>query len=295
MLIELPSMCTHIAFQKILVVLPLCYADFACFTMTCTVHVAWNMVYATLGIAAHMPFSDAIRQGLDFKLHCMLLLQQHQYLNQMSPSSPMYASSSLASAASMFHMSQSSGSPNYSYPYSHWYWPAGHSPLLPHQGPFMQPQYSASHTFSSGKQAAFLQSILSHHSRSVDSVATVVIKLQSHASSAEAEQFSQGCNMQVNDIAEQSCLIDFLSRCTDCSAFLLSACDLKQTVLTLHCPYFEPPSQLERSACFQILVSLCQVHCHRIGCFFIKTFLHVADERPDCAATQGCFQAHKPP
>ena len=81
-----------------------------------------------------------------------MVLQQHQYMSQMSPGSPMYGSNSLASATSMFHMSQSSGSPNFSYPYSHWYWPQPPSPPLAAPGahPFMQAQYAASNTFSSG-------------------------------------------------------------------------------------------------------------------------------------------------
>ncbi|DBB04839.1 TPA: hypothetical protein ACH3X3_010127 [Trebouxia sp. C0006] len=84
----------------------------------------------------------------------------HQFLSQMSPGSPMHGSSSLASAASMFHMSQSSGSPNFSYPYSHWYWP--HAPMSPQAAPlgtFMQTQYAASHTFSSGSPGSSNSSI----------------------------------------------------------------------------------------------------------------------------------------
>ena len=83
----------------------------------------------------------------------LVMLQQHQFLSQMSPGSPMHGSSSLASAASMFHMSQSSGSPNFSYPYSHWYWPQ--PPMSPQAallGSFMQTQYAASHTLSSGNR-----------------------------------------------------------------------------------------------------------------------------------------------
>lgn len=87
--------------------------------------------------------------SLQLTVALSMVLQQHQYLSQMSPGSPM---NSLASATSMFHMSQSSGSPNFSYPYSHWYWPqAPSSPLAaPGVTPFMQAQYAASHTFSSG-------------------------------------------------------------------------------------------------------------------------------------------------
>ena len=80
------------------------------------------------------------------------MLQQHQFLSQMSPNSPMYGSSSLASAASMFHMSQGSGSPNYHYPYSQWYWPPGHSPMSPQGGAFMQAQYAASQ-YSTGEMS----------------------------------------------------------------------------------------------------------------------------------------------
>lgn len=82
-----------------------------------------------------------------------LALQQHQYMGQMSPQSPMYGSNSFGSSASTFHMSQSSGSPNLSYPYSHWYWPQPPSPpaAAPGVTPFMQAQYAPSNSFTSGK------------------------------------------------------------------------------------------------------------------------------------------------
>ncbi|KAL3161555.1 hypothetical protein ABBQ32_010422 [Trebouxia sp. C0010 RCD-2024] len=81
-----------------------------------------------------------------------LALQQHQYMGQMSPQSPMYGSNSFGSSASTFHMSQSSGSPNLSYPYSHWYWPQPPSPpaAAPGVTPFMQAQYAPSNSFTSG-------------------------------------------------------------------------------------------------------------------------------------------------
>lgn len=90
--------------------------------------------------------------ALQLTVALSMVLQQHQYMSQMSPSSPMYGSNSLASASSMFHMSQSSGSPDFSYPYSHWYWPqAPSSPQgAPRGMPFMQAHYAASNTFSSG-------------------------------------------------------------------------------------------------------------------------------------------------
>ena len=94
----------------------------------------------------------------------LVMLQQQQFLSQMSPWSPMHGSSSLASAASMFHMSQSSGSPNVSYPYSHWYWPqAPLSPQAAPQGSFMQTQYAASHTLSSGKNTNMSQKVSSEN------------------------------------------------------------------------------------------------------------------------------------
>ncbi|KAL0032094.1 hypothetical protein WJX77_004782 [Trebouxia sp. C0004] len=103
---------------------------------------------------AHYGFADP------FGMYASAWSPQHQFLSQMSPGSPMHGSSSLASAASMFHMSQSSGSPNFSYPYSHWYWPQ--APLSPQGAPlgsFMQTQYAASHTFSSGWQQGFIQGV----------------------------------------------------------------------------------------------------------------------------------------
>ena len=102
----------------------------------------------------------------------IVMLQQHQFLSQMSPGSPMHGSSSLASAASMFHMSQSSGSPNFSYPYSHWYWP--HAPMSPQAAPlgtFMQTQYAASHTFSSGRNTNMPQKVSSENCK--DSAASI--------------------------------------------------------------------------------------------------------------------------
>ena len=83
-------------------------------------------------------------------------------MGQRSPHSPMHGSNSLASSASTIHMSQSSGSPNSNYPYSHSYWPQPSSPPLGapaangatpfmHGGtPFMQAQYAPSNSFSSG-------------------------------------------------------------------------------------------------------------------------------------------------
>ena len=113
-----------------------------------------SLVYLKLALYALRP----TQQDGSVVAHCpienIVMLQQHHFLSQMSPGSPMHGSSSLASAASMFHMSQSSGSPNFSYPYSHWYWPQ--APLSPQAAPplgsFMQTQYAASHTFSSGNQ-----------------------------------------------------------------------------------------------------------------------------------------------
>ena len=106
----------------------------------------WSMVS---GLCS---FQTVRQSTLQLMVALSMVLQQHHYMSQMSPGSPMYGSNSLASATSMFHMSQSSGSTNFSYPYSHWYWPqAPSSPLAaPGANPFMQAQYAASNTFSSG-------------------------------------------------------------------------------------------------------------------------------------------------
>ena len=76
-------------------------------------------------------------------------MQQQHYPIQTSQGSPMYGASSLASAGSLFYMSQSSGSPGMAY-YPHWQWPQGPSP--PQAAPFMQ-----SHASSSGTALAVMQ------------------------------------------------------------------------------------------------------------------------------------------
>lgn len=114
---------------------------------------AFVLLCWSCSVSCHLRILQAVRHGaLQLTAALSMVLQQHQYMSQMSPSSPMYGSNSLASASSMFHMSQSSGSPDFSYPYSHWYWPqAPSSPQgAPRGMPFMQAQYAASNTFSSG-------------------------------------------------------------------------------------------------------------------------------------------------